>query len=288
MSDAASARYWDVPAQMIDTGTARIACRRFGSGSPLLLVHGFPLSGFTWRKILPELAERHTCWVPDLPGMGESTWTDDTEWSFPGQARTLKRLADRLGLERYSVLAQDTGGTFARLLALDDAARVERLVLINTEIPGHRPPWIPLYQFLMTLPGAQASFGLLLRSRWFLRSGMGFGGCFSDLSLLDGAFHEHVVEPLLRSPERMEGMARYLTGLTWEPVDALATDHGRLTMPVLLLWGADDPTFPLAQARTMLRQIGHARLVEIPGAKLLVHEEKPADVARATLEFLAG
>jgi pimeloyl-ACP methyl ester carboxylesterase len=117
---------------------------------------------------------------------------------------------------------------------------------------------------------------------------MGFGGCFSDLSLLDGAFHEHVVEPLLRSPERMEGMARYLTGLTWEPVDALATDHGRLTMPVLLLWGADDPTFPLAQARTMLRQIAHARLVEIPGAKLLVHEEKPAEVARATLEFLAG
>lgn len=288
MNDATSARYWDVPAQMVDTGTARIACRRFGSGSPLLLVHGFPLSGFTWRKVLPALAERHTCWVPDLPGMGESTWTDDTEWSFPGQARTLKRLADRLGLERYGVLAQDTGGTFARLLALDDAARVERLVLINTEIPGHRPPWIPLYQFLMTLPGAQASFGLLLRSRWFLRSGMGFGGCFSDLSLLDGAFHEHVVEPLLRSPERMEGMARYLTGLTWEPVDALATDHGRLTMPVLLLWGADDPTFPLAQARTMLRQIARARLVEIPGAKLLVHEEKPADVARATLDFLAG
>jgi len=287
MSDA-SARYWDVPAQMIDTGTARIACRRFGSGSPLLLVHGFPLSGFTWRKILPELAERHTCWVPDLPGMGESTWTDDTEWSFPGQARTLKRLADRLGLERYSVLAQDTGGTFARLLALDDAARVERLVLINTEIPGHRPPWIPLYQFLMALPGAQTSFGLLLRSRWFLRSGMGFGGCFSDLSLLDGAFHEHVVDPLLRSPERMEGMARYLTGLTWEPVDALATGHARLTMPVLLLWGADDPTFPLSQARTMLRQIAHARLVEIPGAKLLAHEEKPAEVARATLEFLAG
>jgi haloalkane dehalogenase len=288
MSDVTSARYWDVPAQMIDTGTAQIACRRFGSGSPLLLVHGFPLSGFTWRKVLPELAERHTCWVPDLPGMGESTWTDDTEWSFPGQARTLKRLADRLGLQRYGVLAQDTGGTFARLLALDDAARVERLVLINTEIPGHRPPWIPLYQFLMTLPGAQASFGLLLRSRWFLRSGMGFGGCFSDLGLLDGAFHEHVVEPLLRSPERMEGMARYLTGLTWEPVDALATEHARLTMPVLLLWGADDPTFPLSQARTMLRQIADARLVEIPGAKLLVHEEKPADVARATLEFLAA
>ena len=288
MSDAASARYWDVPAQMVDTGSERIACRRFGSGPPLLLVHGFPLSGFTWRKVLPDLAQRHTCFVPDLPGMGESTWTDATDWSFPGQARTLKRLADGLGLARYDLLAQNTGGTFARLLAIDDVARVGRVVLVNTEIPNHRPPWIPLYQFLMTLPGAQAAFGLLMRSRWFLRSGMGFGGCFRDLDLLDGAFHEQVVEPLLRSPTRMDGLARYLTGLTWAPVDALATEHARLTMPVLLVWGADDPTFPIALARAMLAQLPNARLVEIPGARLLAHEEKPAEVARAALEFLAA
>lgn len=287
MGDELARRYWDVPAQMVDTGTERIACRRFGSGPPLLLVHGFPLSGFTWRKVLPALAERHTCLVPDLPGLGETIWTDGTEWTFTGQARTLKRLVDRLGLERYAVLAQDTGGTFARLLALDDP-RVERVVLINTEVPNHRPPWIPLYQFLMKLPGTQAAFGLLMCSQWFLRSGMGFGGCFCDLGLLDGAFHEHVVAPLLRSPERMDGLAHYLTGLTWEPVDALATEHARLGMPVLLVWGADDPTFPIAEARAMVRQIPHARLVEIPGARLLVHEEKPADVARAALEFLAA
>jgi len=287
MDDELSRRYWDVPAEMIDTGTERIACRRIGSGPPLLLVHGFPLSGFTWRKVLPALAAHRTCFVPDLPGLGESTWTDGTEWTFPGQARTLRRLVDRLGLERYAVLAQDTGGTFARLLALDDAARVERVVLINTEIPHHRPPWIPLYQLLMTLPGAQAAFGVLMRSRWFLRSGMGFGGCFCDLDLLDGAFHAHVVQPLLRSPARMDGLAHYLTGLAWEPVDALATDHARLVMPVLLVWGADDPTFPIDRARAMVAQMPRARLVEIPGARLLVHEEKPTEVTRVVLNFFA-
>jgi haloalkane dehalogenase len=286
MSDATTQFYFDAPAQRVDTGSARLVCRRYGSGSPLLLVHGFPLSGFTWRKVLPELSKHHTCYVPDLPGMGESEWTDETDFSFPGQGRTLKALVDHLGLDRYAVLAQDTGGTFARYLGLTDGPRIEKLMLINTEVPHHRPPWIPLYQRLIHVPGATAGFGVLLRSRTFLRSGMGFGGCFTDLALLDGDFHEHVVQPLLDSARRMDGMARYLRGLVWGPVDALEQAHARIAMPVELIWGADDPTFPVEHARRMVKQLPDARLVEIPGARLLVHEEKPAEVARAVLSFL--
>jgi pimeloyl-ACP methyl ester carboxylesterase len=285
-SEPTTRLYFVAPARMLDVGTARVACRQFGSGPPLLLVHGFPLSGFTWRKVLPELSKRRTCYVPDLPGLGETEWTDATDFTFPGQGRTLRAIVDALGLERYAVLAQDTGGTFARYLVLDDLPRVERLVLVNTEMPGHRPPWIPLYQALMYVPGALAAFRLLLRSRAFLRSGMGFGGCFVDLDLLDGDFHAQVVVPLLRSPRRLEGMARYLRGAGWDAVDALATLHARLTMPVALVWGAEDPTFPLALARRMVEQFPDARLVPISGARLLVHEEKPAEVVRAVLDFL--
>ena len=286
MTEATTRFFFDTPAQALDFGTARLAVRRFGSGPPLLLVHGFPLSGFTWRKVLPELSQRYTCYVPDLPGMGESEWTDATDFSFPGQGRTLKALVDRLGLERYRVLAQDTGGTFARCLALVDGARIEQLALINTEIPHHRPPWIPLYQFLMRVPGTLPAFSLLLRSRVFLRSRMGFGGCFNDLRLMEGDFHQHVVEPLVRSPRRRDGMRRYLLGAQWAPVDALEHDHARITMPVRLIWGADDRTFPVDRARTMVKQFPDAHIVEIPGGRLLVHEEKPADVARSLLEFL--
>jgi len=286
MTEAATRFFFDGPVQTIDTGTARLPVRRFGSGPPLLLVHGFPLSGFTWRKVLPELAQRYTCHVPDLPGMGEAQWTEATDFSFPGQGHTLKLLADRLGLERYSVLAQDTGGTFARCLALEDGARIERLALINTEIPRHRPPWIPFYQFLMRVPGALPVFSLLLRSRVFLRSRMGFGGCFTDLGLIEGDFHRQVIEPLVRSPLRRDGMRRYLMGATWAPVDALEHDHARLAMPVRLIWGADDPTFPVELARRMVRQLPNAQLTEIPGARLLVHEEKPAETAHVVMEFL--
>lgn len=278
--------YEDLPVEMIDTGSERLPCRRVGSGPPLLLVHGFPLSGFTWRKVLPALAARRTCVVPDLPGMGDSSWTDRTDFSFPGQGRTLKRLVDRLGLDRYAILAQDTGGTFARYLALEDPSRVEAIVLLNTEMPGHRPPWIPLYQALMRVPGAPQAMALLLRSNGFLRSSMGFGGCFVDVGLIDGEFHARFVDGLRRSPVRLDGMARYLRGATWEAVDALERLHARLAMPVKLVWGADDPTFPLPLARRMLPQFPDATLVEVPRARLLVHEEQPDAVVRETLALL--
>jgi pimeloyl-ACP methyl ester carboxylesterase len=285
--DASSTNFFlDAPMQKADVGPTRLAWRRFGSGPALMLVHGFPLSGFTWRKVLPALSQQFTCYVPDLAGLGDTEWTDQSEFSWKGHAHTLQTLADQQGLQRYSVLAHDTGGTIARYLALSDP-RVDRLALINTEMPNHRPPWIPLYQFSLKLPGSLASFRLLMKSRAFLRSGMGFGGCFCNLDLIDGEFHRHVVAPLIESRRRLEGMGKYLGGLTWNWVDQLAVDHAKLTMPVQLIWGADDPTFPIARARAMVEQFGNAELTEISGGKLLVHEEKPDPVAQAALKFFA-
>jgi len=281
--------YAAAPVERINCGDAVLALRRFGSGPPLLLVHGFPLSGYTWRQVLPALARQHTCYVPDLAGFGDSGWSKATAFNFYDHARRLKVLADQLGLKRYHLMAQDTGATMARCLALIDGARVERLVLLNTEIPGHRPPWIPLYQWLVRrAPGAGLSFRMLMRSSWFLRSGMGFGGCFHDLALIEGDFHAHFVQPLIASAQRTEGMTRYLGGLYWDAVDELRQKHAQLRMPVLLVWGEDDPTFPVALARAMTRQFANARLVAIPGAKLLVHEEKPDAVTQAVMPFLAG
>lgn len=275
--------------ERVDVGDAVLPLRRFGNGPALLFVHGFPLSGFTWRYLLPALSQHYSCYVPDLAGMGDSEWSIGTDFSWDGHARRLKRLADHFGLKRYSVIAQDTGASFARCLALMDSARVERLVMINTEIPGHRPPWIPFYQMLMRqLPWAPATFRVLLRSRVFLRSPMGFGGCFNDLSLIDGDFHANFVAPYIASARRTDGMRRYLSDLYWEPVDAFRQRHAELRMPVLLLWGEDDPTFPQALAREMAKQIPHGKFAGIADAKLLVHEEQPEKALKVLLPFLAG
>ena len=284
-----SAAYRAAPVERVDAGDAVVACRRFGSGPALLFVHGFPLHGFTWRKVLPQLAREFTCIVVDLPGLGDSEWSERTDFEFTGHAQRLKRVIDRLGVGRYRTIAQDTGATVARCLALIDGARMDGLVMLNTEIPGHRPPWIVEYQWLMRVPGTPAFFRQLLRSSWYLRSPMGFGGCFRDLDLIDGEFRSAFVEPFIQSARRTDGLKRYLVGLHWPIVDALRTRHAEIRMPVLLVWGEDDPTFPVPLAREMTRQIPDCRgFVTVPGTKLLLHEERPDEVCRAIVPFLRG
>ncbi|MGZ4800992.1 MAG: alpha/beta fold hydrolase [Acidimicrobiia bacterium] len=275
------------PPEWFDLDGTTVPVRRFGAGPALLLVHGFPLSGFTWRFLIPELASRATCIAVDLPGLGDSGWTERTDFSFPGQGRTLRHLADALELDEYAVLAQDTGGTFARFLTLEDP-RVRRLALVNTEIPGHRPPWVPFYQRLMSVPGATELLGVLARSGRYVRSPMAFGGCFVDPGLLEGEFHEQYIAPIVASASHRDGIRRYLLGAKWPPVDELAELHARITIPVRLVWGREDPTFPIDLARPMLDQLPDATLVEIQGARLLPHEERPDAVLDAVAEFLTA
>ena len=279
---------WSKPPDFVDVGDARIAYRRVGAGRPLLLVHGWPLSSWSFRRVLPRLAERFSCYLPDTPGLGESEWSDDADFMFGAQAERLRRFADALDLPAYSVLAFDTGATLARQLTLIAPARVRRLVLLNTEIPGHRPPFIPLFQRTLGLPGSRLAMRQLLRSRALRRSSLGFGGCFCDLSLLDGEFHAGSVAPLLASPRRLEGARRYLGGIDWALVDGLAERHAEITAPVLFVWGEDDPTFPIERARPMAAQLADCRgFVAVPHARLLVHEEQPQAVADAALPFLS-
>ncbi len=267
---------------------ATIAVRRFGSGPALVLIHGFPVHGYTWRALLPELAARHTCIVLDLPGLGDSAWSADTDFTFTGQARRLSPLLRKLGIERFSLLAHDTGATVARLLALAEPSRIAKLAIINTEIPGHRPPWIPLYQKLTRVPGSGAIFRVLLAQPWFVRSGMGFRAFYSDRRLFeDPARLAAYLDPVIASAQRTDGMLLYLQGPEWNVVDALRTRHAEIKCPVLLLWGEDDVTFPVAIAEPMQRQFGGtASFVRIPHTSLMPHEERPDLVLAALLPFL--
>ncbi|HEV7732692.1 MAG TPA: alpha/beta hydrolase [Candidatus Binatia bacterium] len=279
--------YRTAPIELVDAGDATLACRRFGAGPTLLLVHGFPLHGFTWRHVLPTLAQRFTCIVVDLPGFGDATWSAATDFGFHAHARRLRTVLDRLGVASCHVLAQDTGATIARCLALQAPERVTSLALVNTEMPGHRPPWIREFQWALRLPAAGRFFQALLRSDRYIRSGMGFGGCFADPRLLGGDFHDAFVAPLVASSRRIDGLSRYLLGLGWDVVDAMAQRHAELRMPVLLVWGEDDPTFPLPLARAMADQFPAGEgIAVIPHTRLLPHEERPDDVCAHVVPFL--
>jgi pimeloyl-ACP methyl ester carboxylesterase len=269
-------------------GAASVHWRRDGQGPAVVFLHGFPLSGRTWDGVVARLRDRFTCWALDLVGLGQSHSTAAADYSSPGQGRAFRDTLARLGVESYALVGNDTGGWIARELALLDGARVSRLVLTNTEIPGHRPPWIPLYQSLAHVPGYGAVMQQVLRWRAFRRSPMAFGGCFHDLGHLDGEFHDRYVEPLITSSARIDGVMQFLREMKFSRLDEFRSLHARLTMPTLFVWGANDPTFPEPRAREMVGQFPDvAGFHSVRDAKLFVYEERPEEVAQLIGRFLA-
>jgi pimeloyl-ACP methyl ester carboxylesterase len=270
-------------------GEASLHWREEGSGPPLVLVHGFPLSGRTWDGVVAHLRERFTCVTPDLVGLGGSESSADRDHTSPGQARAIQAMLRERGIESYALAGNDTGGWVARELALIEGDRVSQLILTNTEIPFHRPPWIPTYQTLAHVPGAGVVMRQLLRSAAYRRSRFAFGGCFYDPKRVDGTFHERFVAPLLDSPARMDGVLRFLRCMKFARLDQFAELHRQLAMPTLFLWGADDPTFPEPRARAMLPQFPNvAGFHAFTDAKLFFYEEHPREVASRIARFLSA
>ena len=275
------------PTKWFSCGDAELAWSEAGTGAPVLLVHGWPMHSQSWRRLAPLLTPFHRVIMVDLAGLGQSRFRATTDMRFEAHAARLQAFVDEHLREEFFCIASNTGGTVARHLAAR-VPRLTRLVLLNTEIPHHRPPWIRVFQALFALPGAAAVLSMLVRMPMFVRSRIGFGGSFKHLSMLDAEFYRLFIEPLQAPGAYRGGAMQYLRGIRWETVDALEQLHATLRCQVRLVWGADDPTFPLELARAMCGQFEPAaQLFPIADARLLVHEERPDEVARCALEFLA-
>ena len=276
----------------VQTSMGQVSYRKLGTGPAVLFIHGWPLHGATYRDVAVSLADRYTCFVIDLPGAGASPGYAD--WSQPlrSHVRTTLEVIDALGLDRLALVAHDSGGAIARWVAAELGERITALILSNTEITGHIVPVVKNYARFIRLPGSMFLMRLLFRSAWFRRSGLGFGGCFGDRSLIDGAFHELFIAPLQADRTLFGQTMRMLANVDFEELADLGPIHGRITAPTRFVWGARDPFFPLEGARRMASELANFdRFIEVPEGKLFVHEEYPqvvADAAAGLLDAVIG
>ncbi len=274
------------PHDRIDIEHSRVAYWQFGQGPDLFFVHGWPLHSATFRNLVPELSRSFTCHLIDLPGTGQTVSDRAAPIGLEEHATTVRRVVHRLGLGRLAYVAHDSGGAIARLAAAGDS-RVAGVVLGNTELPAHRPWLISLYVALMHVPGSRALTRRLLRWRAYRRSALGFGGAFTDKRFIEGDFHELFIQPMIDSREVAEGQIRLLEHLDPTVIDRMAEVHARIAAPTLLVWGTDDPFFPLAGAKAMMGQFaGGAELAEIQGGKLYCHEDRAQEFLAHTAPFL--
>lgn len=275
------------PERHIDVGAGEVAYRRVGAGPDVLFVHGWPVSGATFRGLLPHLADHLTCHVIDLPGAGSSRFDSATPLSVDQHIASVRAVVDALGVERLAVVGHDSGGLIARHAVAGDP-RLRAMGLIDTEQSQGLNWRFRLFLAGRHLPGFPAVLRWAVGRKRIRRSDFLLGGAFADKALLDGEFDELFLGPLRRSPEHLDAAIRVLRTFRAQHVHELGAVHRRIEVPVQLVWGAGDPFFPLAWAREMVGTFPDARLQVIEGARLFSHEEKPEAVAEALLPVLAG
>lgn len=276
------------PDRHVEVPGGAVAVRSVGTGPDVLMVHGWPVSGATFRGLLPHLAPSVRCHVVDLPGAGDSRFDRGTPIGLAEHVASVRRVVDDLGLGDLAVVGHDSGGLIARH-ALAGDARVRSWGLLDTET--HAPGSLMFRSFLTLrhVPRVEHLLAAVFGSPRLRRSPLALGGCFADRSLLDGDFDAFFLAPLRGDPERRWAAGRLLGGFDPGFLAAIPDLHRRIRVPVQLVYGADDPFFPRAHARAMASTFaGPAALHLVEGGRLFAHEEHPEEVARVLLPVLAG
>lgn len=261
-----------------------------GAGYPLVLLHGWPQTWFTWRKVIPPLARRFRVLAPDLRGLGDSG-KPPTGYDKRTVATDIWSLLQSLGIDRTAVVGHDWGGPVAFRLALDHPELVERLVIINARLPltgdanFYRPEFVPerwytFFHRVPDLPERLVSLDVEAYVRYFL----------SHWSYREDLFTAEEIAEYVRAyshPDALHaGFEYYRAHFREDKAQWEADRHRTIDPPTLVLWGWNDPTNPPEWTDGYARFIPKLTIRFIRDCGHFVQEEKPEIVWQEILSFL--
>jgi pimeloyl-ACP methyl ester carboxylesterase len=141
----------------IETNGVRISCASGGSGTPIVLLHGWPQTGRIWRHVMPALAQNHTVVVPDLRGSGASDRPEDG-YRKTNQAEDMRGVLAGLGIAGPAVVVgHDIGAMVASAWAARYPDDVAALVTLDCSLPG-----MGLRKFMDVTSGGMWHFGFFM------------------------------------------------------------------------------------------------------------------------------
>ena len=282
--------------QRIKSTGATINVATRGTGAPLLLLHGYPETHRMWHKVAPALADEFRVVCADLRGYGDSSKpngsADHTNYSKRAMANDMVEVIAALGHREFLLAGHDRGARVAYRLALDHAAAVKRLALLD--IVSTKAVY---EQGGMALATAYFHWYFLIQPRPLPERLIGhdpalwLGMTLKNLSTDPAAFDAAAVAEYLRTfgtPEGIHGVCEdYRAGATVDlAVDRADVAAGRkIDCPTLILWGARSVVGKMFQPLDTWRD-----LVASPtGAALdcghFIPEEKPVETLRAFQRF---
>jgi pimeloyl-ACP methyl ester carboxylesterase len=251
-------------------------------GKPIVFIHGFSSSLYTWRSCLEPVSKQYRAFALDLKGFGFSG-KPPSEYTIDEYVDFVIHFMDALELERATLCGNSMGGNIAWRAALKYPDRVEKLILVDASGYPSRRTGIPLTLRLGRLPGVgELLGGLTTRSR--IRSSLE-SAYFDDAKVTD-----RTVDAYYYSLRTDGGMRAPLARLRSHGSDTekWQVRIPQLSLPTLIVWGAKDTWIPVEDAEKFHRDISGAKLVIIPQCGHLPEEEKPDEFTVSILDFMSG
>lgn len=248
-----------------------------GRGPPAVFVHGTPTWSFEYRHLIAALSESRRCIAPDHLGFGLSARPADGDYRPEAHARRFGRFMDSLALDRLALVVHDYGGPIALDWALENAERLEQLVVFNSwmwpfdddPLMANRGRMVGGWLGRMLYRHANASLRMIMPSAYGDRSKLTRAIHAQYLAVFpDAESRERVLYPLAKA---LLGSSAYYRSL-WERRSALAR------VPMTIVWGMKDSAFQPPLLARWEEAFPHARIVRLDGAGHWPHEEEPERV----------
>ncbi len=264
---------------LIDTSAGPVDVVERGTGEPVLFIHPFVTNHLHWRKVVPLVEGSMRCITPTFPlGSHSRPMRPDADLTPPGLARVAVDVLDALGIERATLVGNDTGGAIAQIVAARHPGRVSRLVLTSCDAYDVFPPRFFAYlKVVAAIPGATWLLAQSMRLNATTRLPIAFGWLTNEA--IDRDVVRSYVTPLIRKAGIRRDVVKVVKGLnpkyTQEAAVALRTFDG----PALIAWGAEDHFFPRRLAERLAVDIPRAQFELVEGARTFVPEDNPRALA---------
>jgi pimeloyl-ACP methyl ester carboxylesterase len=257
-----------------------------GSGRPLLLIHGFGASTFTWRRVAPDLARDHRVIAVDLKGFGQSDKPFDSRYSIYDQAELLAQLIEEKDLRDLTLVGHSYGGGIALLLALEADGRLQgrlsRLVLLDSIA---YPQNIPVFFRMLDVP-VVSQFGIRMvppsvQTRVALRI------AYFDDSKITAEDVEAYAAPL-KTAAGKHAIIHSARQIIPEDIATLSERYKTMELPTLILWCDHDRIVPLEVGLKLRRTLPNSTIRLVEDCGHMPQEEQPDRTLELMRGFLGG
>jgi pimeloyl-ACP methyl ester carboxylesterase len=270
--------------KIFDYHGVRINYYEAGQGPPVILLHGFGASAYSWRFLGPVLARDHRVLTIDLKGFGLSAKPEDGKYAIRDQADLVAEFIRTRDLHELVVIGHSMGGgvtlmTYFKVRG-DDPARIKKLVLIDSA--GY-PQKMPLFIWLANVPGLGSVGGQLISPRFVaaraLRKCYYHKDRITDEQIDTYAYYGSL-------PGAREAVIATAQQIMPEDIEAVTACYQTINVPVLIIWGAEDEVVPLSVGKQFKRDIPNSELVILPECGHMPPEEEAQETNRLITQFL--